>query len=345
MRKGLLIILAFLFFPLAAQELVPSSVKQSLIPKEIYVGDTAQLSCSFHSDVDFYLLAQRAGAVSKMEGGVLYLDISDGYFNQMEPRCTVSSLSMSQVGTTYTLVLRFIPWRTGSLEFIPLDMARLCHADTGMLVTLEPVQVLSLAKKLGTETLRPVAPPILLPGTNYIVWSIIVLLIVLLVLLAIFAMNFSSAIKRMIIFKEKMGYSYNAFISRRKLRGLLKKDWEADSDFAQGWQLVMRGYLNYRFNCSFFSVTSKDIFKIITEATGDMLDIEQENAVLSVQAAFIRTDYIRYAKDSPDSRKLPAQDHEAAFNPGEKESIVELSLGDIAELEREREEFKDYGRV
>jgi hypothetical protein len=107
----------------------------------------------------------------------------------------------------------------------------------------------------------------------------------------------------------------------------------------------MRDYLDYRFNMSFRSITAKDVYRTVSMATGDLLDIEQENAVLSIQSMFVRTDYIRYAKDSPDSRKLPAQDHEAAFASEEKDGIVALSLSDIEELEKERGEFKNYGRV
>ncbi len=329
------------FCPAFSQE---ASFKQTLVPKEIYVGDTAQLSYSFQSTVDFYSLAQKGGGAAKVEGGILYFDISDGYFSSMESSCSITQLSLRQVGMTYTLVLNFIPWRPGRIDFIPLDMGRLCSAETDRLIQLEPVEVLSLSEKLGTGTLRPPSSPLLLPGTNYIVWSLIILLVFLLVLLALFLMNFSSFVKKLVLFKERIGYKRNAFQTKRSLKGLVKQDI-FDSDFAQRWQQIMRTYLNYRFGTRFFSITSKDISREVAQATGDMLDIEQENAVLSIQTLFIRTDYIRYAKDSPDSKKLPVQDHEAAFATGEKERIIDLSLGDIDELENEREEFKNYGRV
>ncbi len=340
-------LLAFLFFlnffsfPVFSQEL---SFKQTLVPKEIYVGDTAQLSYSFQSSVDFYSLAQLGGAASKLEGGILYFDISNGYFSAMESSCSVTQLSLRQVGMTYTLVLNFIPWRPGKITFIPLDMDKLCSANTGKLITLEPVEILSLSEKLGTGTLRPPSPPLLLHGTNYIVWTLIVILVFFLIMLALFMMNFSMFIKKFVLFKEHVGYKRNAFQTKRKLRELLKQSG-LDSDFAQQWQQIMRSYLNYRFSTSFLSVTSKDIARSVSLVTGDMLDIEQENAIFSIQTVFIRTDYIRYAKNSPDSRKLPVQDHEAAFVMGEKERIIDLTLGDIEDLETEREEFKNYGRV
>ncbi len=346
MRVRAVLVLAFSLFlvRLSAQESDRPQYRQTLIPKEIYVGDTAQLSYSFQSQTDFYALARAGGGASRLEGGILYFDISGGYFKAMESYCSVTQLSMRQVGMTYTLVLNFVPWKTGRMDFIPLDMGKLCKADCGTVIRLDSIEVLSLSEKLGVTTLRPPAPPLLLPGTNYIVWILIILLVLLLGLLAMLAVNFSAAVRHAVLFKERIGYRRNAFLTRRRLKGLLKGARE-DTDFARDWQQVMRGYLNYRFSMSFVSVTSKDIYRAVSQATGDMLGMEQENAVLSIQSVFIRTDYIRYAKDSPDSRKLPAEDHEAAFTPGERERLVELSLVDIGELEKEREEFKNYGRL
>lgn len=331
--------------PLSAQESQQrGTFTQILIPKEVYVGDTAQLSCSFQSSVDLYALAQEGGGASRIEGGILYFDLSDGVFAAMEPSCSVTQLSLRQVGMTYTLVLNFIPWRPGALTFLPLDLGKLCRAEAGRIITFEPVEILSLSDKLGVSTLRPPASPLLLPGTKYIVWSIIILSASVLVMLALLLVNFAAVLRHAVLVKERFGYRKNAFLTKQKLKRLIKNE-RSDAEFAREWQQIMRNYLDYRFSTRFFSVTSRDIARAVASATGDMLDIEQENAVLSIQSVFIRTDYIRYAKNSPDSRKLPARDHEAAFASGEKELIVDRTLGDIGELETEREEFKTYGRV
>ena len=112
-----LLVLSVIMLPVPAEE---AAFTQLLVPKEVYVGDTAQLSYSFQSPVDFYALAQKGGGASRIEGGILYFDISDGFFQSMESSCTVTQLSLRQVGMTYTFVLSFIPWRPGKLEFIPL---------------------------------------------------------------------------------------------------------------------------------------------------------------------------------------------------------------------------------
>ncbi len=343
-HAALVLVLSLSLIHLSAQESERPAYRQTLVPKEIYVGDTAQLSYSFQSQTDFYALARAGGGASKLEGGILYFDISGGYFKPMDSYCSVTQLSMRQVGMTYTLVLNFVPWKTGRLDFIPLDMGKLCKADCGTVIRLDPIEVLSLSEKLGVTTLRPPAPPLLLPGTNYIVWILIILLVLLLGIFAMLAVNFSATVRHAVLLRERIGYRRNAFMTRLRLKKLLKAQKD-DPDFARDWQQVVRSYLNYRFGISFFSVTSRDIYRAVSQATGDMLGIEQENAVLSLQSVFIRTDYIRYAKDSPDSRKLPAEDHEAAFTSGERERLIELSLMDIGELEKEREEFKNYGRV
>ena len=117
----------------------------------------------------------------------------------------------------------------------------------------------------------------------------------------------------------------------------------SDIDFACTWQQIMRTYLEYRFGTSFSSVTARSFASVISSMTGDMLNMEQENAVLSLQGFLQRTDYIRYAGGSIDSLQLPAEEHRAEFMNGERENIIEVSISDVEGLEFREKEMKKYG--
>ncbi len=322
--------------------------EQLLIPKDVYVGDLAELRFSFQSSKDFYSMVQGGDTKAEIKNGMIFFDTENATFKSFESQCTVEQVSMQRVGNTYTVSIKFIPWKIGELNFGELDIEALCNgkgSDDG-LIKIQPVVISSLAEKLGVGSLRPPMSPLLVPGTNYMVGTLVVLLLGVLVLLAIIILHFSSIMSRLVIIKEELGYRRNAFLTRRRLNALLRgADTMDDMMFAYKWQTVVRSYLNYRFSSSFSSVTSKNIARVIGLTTGDMLDIEQENAVFSLQSLFVRTDYIRYAQGSLDSKRLPAKEFEASFCEGERQRIVELTISDIADLEKEERDTKNYGRI
>ena len=169
-------------------------------------------------------------------------------------------------------------------------------------------------------------------------------MLILLILVGIVIARFSLIAKKLIELKENIGFSRNVVLTKRKLYALKKKNY-SDIEFACAWQQIMRNYLEYRFGNSFASVTASSFVSVISNMTGDMLNMEQENAVFSLQGVFRRTDYIRYAGGSIDSEQLPAEEHRAMFMQGERERIIELSVSDIEGLEFREKEMKAYGRV
>ena len=104
----------------------------------------------------------------------------------------------------------------------------------------------------------------------------------------------------------------------------------------------MRTYLDSRFGVPFGAVTTKRIASVIFNVTGGMLSDSQEDAVLTIVSLFTRTDYIIFAQNSIDSKQLPVEIHEAAFNEGERAGIVESTNGAIEGLEKVDDE-KDGG--
>lgn len=324
--------------PAAAQGDSPAQdeVRQVLVPREVFVGDRAELRCTFQSQMDFAALADP----SLVKDGAIQLNTHADAFTRHAGDYTVELAVLQQAGTTCTLIITFVPWKTGQLHFEACDLPALCgaaeHAEP-FLIHFSPVEISSLTEKLSVSAVRPPAPPLLLPGTSYALWICIVVFLLLLVATGILLAKFSALVRCATAVRESAGYYWNARSARSKLFALGRKK-STDVQFAEQWQATMRAYLAYRFGVPFSSATAKGIAPLIRRVTGNMLDIEQENAVSSLTSLFIRTDYIRFAGGSIDSRMLPAAEHEAVFTPGERNSIIALSCQVIAALESSAKE-------
>ncbi len=337
MKKLLLFVLVFLCFCVSVFS------QQSVTPAEIFVGDTVELRYAFQSDVDLF----EASDKRLVKNGMIYVDATSPVFEEYEPDWSVNDVCIQRVGMTYTLILHFVPWKIGELSFPELNIMELCGIESEsppVVIQPEIVFVFSLVSRLGATELRGNAGPLLLPGTRYLVWSLIIILVLAMSGLCVLIARFSVVVSKILNFNEMLGYFKNSFLTKRHLNALLSdKQHFSDSDFAYEWQKIVRGYLSYRFGCPFASVTTKNIVHTISAVTGDLLSMEQENAVFSLTSLFIRTDYIRYASDSIDSKQFPREEHAANFQDGERKNIVEITIQGIDTLERQ--EDSGYGKV
>ncbi|MCR5318850.1 MAG: hypothetical protein K6E22_11540 [Treponema sp.] len=321
----------------ASLNLAMEDVSQILIPREVYVGDTAELRFSFNAPVDLF-----AGVpAEKINDGELLLNTESSSFRMQN--YDVKQVSLRLIGRTYTLSLVFVPWVTGTIKFPAFDLNALIHSETKVslpaeladkpfVIELQPVEVLSLVKKYNALTLRSPLPPSLLPGTNYIVWSLIILVILLIFAVIFVLAKFPMISEKFYSLSDSLALVKNARQAKHKIRALLKKKC-SDAEFAQQWQAITRKYLSARFSTPFNSIATNSIAKRIMNVTGNFMSGEQEDSVISLTSLFTRTDYIRFARNSIDSRLLPSEEHEAAFYPGEKEVIAKLTIDAISNLE------------
>ncbi|MBO5606853.1 MAG: hypothetical protein J5930_03070 [Treponema sp.] len=312
-------------------------VQQVVIPPEVYVGDKAQLQYTFNSPIDFFAQADP----SHLSGDTLYINPAEQAFRAENGEFDVSKVSLHRNGMTYTLVVDFTAWTPGSIDFPPFDLNAYCRMTTegssvenlvSFEVDLEPLTVPSLSERMNSVGLRPPASPLLIPGTNYIVWTLIVTGVIILFLLGLILVKFPVIREAVYSIREKMGLLRNSRVAKRHLKKLLLRK-SSDMEFARSWQQIMRSYLSARFGTSFSSVTTRNLAMVINRATGNMMSEEQEGSLMDLVSLFIRTDYILFAKDSIESQQLPREDHEAAFTEGERNDIVEISKSCIDGME------------
>ena len=339
--QGLLFFTLLLLVPLCktfSQEL-EDTVVQRLVPETFFVGDTVELLYSFDSPIDFFSGIDP----TLIKENKLVLTTKFLPFFSPEEKFDVRSVSLSHSGTTYTLSLSLVAWTVGVIDISPFDLNQLISISCkksieeevsapSYIISLKPFAVASVSERMGSLSVRPPVAPLLLPGTNYVVWSLIALLVFFFFAIIFVLTRFPRIVEALLNFSESMELLKNSRSAGRKLKKLLKKKC-GDADFANEWQVIVKHYLSARFSISFASVTSSRLYDVISNLTGDLISDEQENAVMTLVSLFTRTDYIRFAANSIDSKLEPAEDHLAAFSSGERKSLIYWTLDSIRGLE------------
>lgn len=318
------ITMLFLFF----QAFCQSDVIQIVMPKKIYVGDTAELHYLFSSELDLFSQVYEKNEVELPLDRLAYESDTDDFL--------IKKAVLQKNGKSYTLILTFVPWVTGFLKIPDFTLSDLISIDSviPLKITPLPFEVLSMLSESADVPLREPCPPLLLPGTMYVMYALLVifLLFVAVVVNVVVRRNkIRDAIERHITLRR---YARNARKTVRSLNALLKSEKSiSDAEFAMLFENRMREYLSVRYGKNFKSHVSSKIGLLIEETAGGFLDDEKREACFSLVSLFIRADYIRFARNSLDSERLPTEKYSASFNDGEKRSMIENACSAIFAFE------------
>ena len=284
------------------------STQQVLVPKKVYIGDTAELRCTFNSPSPGLktLVAQGTAQLTNNS-------FSDDY--------NIKTVSLSPAGVDfYQLTITFTPWKTGSLQFPPFEIE---GAD--IILEFEPVQIVSLITTEGANatTLRDTAAPLLLPGTAYKLYGTLAAFIIILIILIRIIVKRKSLLFYLNTKRLLRKYKKNKKQALRLLRQLTQKNANnSDSVAAEKIQKIMRNYLEVRFDYPFTKTVTSEMMKGWQTVTSGLLSDSKEEAFGEISASFIRTDYIRYSKHG-------------SFRPGEIAHLVDNLISYIEVLEND----------
>lgn len=145
-----LFFIQMLVFSLFALEQLPDPV---LIPRDVYVGDMAEL-VFFHELPVPEQIREDGMAIPGSR-----FDNSGDY--------RIDSVSMSWQDSIAEIHVRFVSWKTGVIELPPLE------TDYGVL-SIPSVTVASIIDRDGITSPAPARSPLLIPGTTWILYGIIV---------------------------------------------------------------------------------------------------------------------------------------------------------------------------
>ena len=294
--------------------MITLQTQQVLVPKQVYIGDKAELRCTFSTTEKI----QAEGFCSELD------------YSQYD----IKNVQLLPSGNNYyTLTITFIPWRTGeiSLPDYSLSVGESSATDTGtegFIIHFNPVSIVSITEKDSITTLRDSASPLLLPGTIYKLYgSLIALIIILIIGIRLIVKH-----KAVAFFVKNLILAAKNNSNRRKtiklLNKIVKNPQPADNEVAAEIQKIMRTYLERRFNFPFSKTVSSEMSKSFMQITQGLLSEEKQNAFDDIVTAFVRTDYIRYSSAS-------------SFNEGEKEALIKQLIDDIVTLENTKQEVTE----
>lgn len=292
------------------------SPQQILIPKKVYIGDTAELRCTFNSPDPFLKQLTSSGTAE------LPL-VSQSTEPQEE--YVIKNISLSPSGIDfYQLTITFIPWKTGDLLFPSMEIE-----GSDIVLEFQPIQIVSLIanENTNTSTIRDTAAPLLLPGTTYKLYgtlSVFVIFLIICIRIILKRKNILFYINQKRLLKK---YKKN---KKQTIRNLYKIADEAeaatidDQTAAENLQKSLRTYLEIRFDYPFTHTVTSEIMQGWQTATGGLLSDTKTEAFGNIAASFIRTDFIRYSKNGK-------------FEENELINLIEKIISQIQILEQNEE--------
>lgn len=296
------------------------SPQQILIPKKVYIGDTAELRCTFNSPDPFLKQLTSNGTAE------LPL-VSQSTESQEE--YVIKNISLSPSGIDfYQLTITFIPWKTGDLLFPSMEIE-----GSDIVLEFQPIQIVSLItnENTNTSTIRDTAAPLLLPGTTYKLYGTLsgfVIFLIICIRIILKRKNILFYINQKRLLKK---YKKN---KKQTIRNLYKIADEAeaakidDQTVAENLQKSLRTYLEIRFDYPFTHTVTSEIMQGWQTATGGLLSDTKTEAFGNIASSFIRTDFIRYSKNGK-------------FEENELINLIEKIISQIQILEQNEESLPD----
>lgn len=291
-------------------EIIP---QQLLLPKKVYIGDAAELRCTFTISSPLSETFLSAQNFSSTEGIELPLD--SFLLNPENNDIVVNKILLTKMNSSFTVNISFVPWRTGELHFPPLQI-------DDITLILQPVQIVSITAQNNSTSLQEPLSPLLLPGTTYKLYGALLIFILLLVVaiqIIIRHKSLSFFIKNK---KLLLIYRRNKKSTYRNLRKLLNS--KIQNDAATEIQKILRHYLEVRFDFPFTKSTTNELMKNFINITQNLLSDSKNEAFGEIVNVFIRTDFIRYSKN-------------AHFLEGELSQMVNKIIMNIEIIESEEQ--------
>lgn len=275
--------------------MISIQTQQILVPKQVYIGDRAELQCTFTSSSEL-----------KAVGFIQELDYSEYEIKDVQ--------LISTGDNSYRLTVSFVPWRTGLISLPDYQLG------DDFFVHFNSVTIDSITQRDSVTSLKESASPLLLPGTIYKLYSgliCIVLFLILAIRLIVKHKKVSLFIKTRVLMCK---YNKNRRKTIKLLNRLNKNTQITDHDTAEQLQNIMRKYLEVRFDYPFTKTVTSEISRAFYKITNGFLSEKKEEAVEQIVSGFVRTDYIRYSSGS-------------SFLQNEKKELIERFCKNIECLE------------
>ena len=312
MRVRFTLCLLSFFLCDAALFCVPDG-RVSVMPKDVYVGDEAEIRFEFSFAEKLFegdspsLNVQAFTDVSDMS------DVSPGSRSENEELkrifftddYTIQSMRLKGSPPSYVLSIVFIPWKTGEIDMSAFDLSPVLGLSVRPFLTdIPPVHIQSITEKTGEKQLRPVKGPIIIPGTTYAVFAFCAVLLLFFAVVTALFIRFALIRGFFHAFFERMFSSHSFRAVCRELLFLEKRGQALPAGvFCTRLSHLVRRYLENRFSYPFTAKTSAELVPAFSEFFAYSASERSYAYMQDLYEVCVRCDYIRFSGESVFSRE------------------------------------------
>ena len=258
--------------------------QQILVPMQVFIGDDAELRCTFNSN---------SSAIKKLidnsKDGSVELTISDFEKPIESSEYDISQITLELKGVDfYQLQISFIPWKVGKIQFPSINIA-------DEILDFSPIQIMSIVEQTNTSSLKERISPLLLPNTSYKILGFIIAFAVFILLMIRIFMKRNKILFFINSQKIKYRNKKNRTRTIKVLQKLLLQEEINDIEFAEKFQQIMRRYLQVHFDYPFSNCVTSQMEGAFSIISKNLFSVEKNESFMKLVSFFVRTDYIRFS--------------------------------------------------
>ncbi|MBQ9238089.1 MAG: hypothetical protein IJ191_02050 [Treponema sp.] len=279
-RTVLLVLFGISVVPLCAV----TAEMQYVVPYQLFVGDRAELYCTFACDVP--LLTDDTVPYFVAPNNFPIAADTDAY--------TIESMYITKNGDQYQLSCSFRPWTPGTITFPPIDVVAAVRGDAAAfscVVAVKPVTVQSLLG--GGESLHGPHGPILLPGTVTMLYLYCAGGVCVCTVLIVLAVRWQRIRYKGKKWLKRLRYAGNVRRTLSRLNKLVHAPVD-DPQFCTVLERIVRTYLEIRTGYVLSAVTTAEL-RDVCAGNGSERAGEHERALEMLGSVFCRADGVRFA--------------------------------------------------
>ena len=258
--------------------------QQILVPMQVFIGDDAELRCTFNSN---------SSAIKKLidnsKDGSVELTISDFEKPIESSEYDISQITLELKGVDfYQLQISFNPWKVGKIQFPSINIA-------DEILDFSPIQIMSIVEQTNTSSLKESISPLLLPNTSYKILGFIIAFVVFILLMIRIFMKRNKILFFINSQKIKYRNKKNRTRTIKVLQKLLLQEEINDIEFAEKFQQIMRRYLQIHFDYPFSNCVTSQMEGAFSIISKNLFSVEKNESFMKLVSFFVRTDYIRFS--------------------------------------------------
>lgn len=275
----------------------------SLIPNEVYIGDTAEIRFNFTWNGNLFVEDNTVTKVTQTN-----LD------NTLQNDYTIQSMELYPSNNGYTFSIIFSPWVIGPLDIQPIDIAAIFNLTTNsLIIDIPEVEIKSIFTAINDKKViqEPIGP-VIIPGTSYFL-IIFITLIFILVLLLIIALTRINSIKQG-IYKiiSSILLSNNVKKACKKLN-LLEKQISniTTKEFASQLSQIIRVYLEKHFSHPFTAETTTNFPAVFATIFENNTTEEGKNHMNNLFEVCTICDFLHYGENEAEKNTTSLEEKQS----------------------------------